>query len=293
MKIVSPVHIGCDEVYEPTSFVVDETAKPDPEMIVFDPIEFISGLPEEERSRFSEICKKGSIVSILELYKFLKGKKAVGKHVALCSGFVSHYKKVLGLQNNEKEIIQNLNKFEVKRTAFRPYDERPYIPGSAIKGALRTAYLNALSKTGKGVGPDDKKLQASLLEYDPGKIETDPFRLVKISDFQPVGKTGTRIVYAINKKKKISDREARGPYQILETLEQGVVFTGEITVEQPVSDRYIKQPVDLKNLLEACSNFYFSENSREFMELDKVNIKGIKTERQGNEIPIRHAFNLA
>lgn len=286
LKIHSPVHIGCDEVYEPTSFVVEETGHSGPEMIVFDPLEFIAELNDGERKRFSEICKKGNVISILELYKFLMGKKAVGKRVALCSGFVDHYKKVVGLQSNEKVITQHLNKFEIKRTSFRSYDERPYIPGSAIKGALRTAYLNACAITKKVVSPDNKKLQSVLLDYNPGNIETDPFRLVKVSDFQPVGEVGTRIVYAINKKKKVSEREARGPYQILETLESSSVFTGEITVEQPVSKKYIIAPIKLEKLLEACNFFYSSENSRELIELEQVNIKGIDTQGQ-DSIPIR------
>jgi CRISPR-associated protein Csm5 len=286
LKILSPVHVGCDEVYEPTSFVVNEHGKEGPEMFVFDPLEFISALTDDEKKRFSAICKEGKISSILEIYKFLKGKSANGKRVALCTGFMDHYKKVLGLKGNEREITQNLNKFEMKRTSFRSYDERPYIPGSAIKGALRTAYLNACSGNTRLQRPDNRNLQAGLMEYNPVNIETDPFRLVKVSDFQPVGDITTKIFYAINKKKKLSDREARGPYQILETLEAGAVFTGEISVEQPISDKYIKKPVNLEKLLTSCAEFYTSENSRERSELSKVNIKGITIEASG-EIPVR------
>lgn len=286
LKIMSPVHIGCDEVYEPTSFVVDETDKSGPKMIVFDPLEFISGLDEGERKRFSEICKKGSVVSILELYKFLRGKKAVGKDVALSPHFVEHYKTVLKLTGSERNITQNLNNFQIKRTSFRSYDERPYIPGTAIKGALRTAYLNFEAKTKRGNNSKSQELQASLMDYDSGKIETDPFRLVKISDFMPVGNTKTKVIYSVNRKKKISDKQPE-LYQIIEVIEPNGIFKGEISVESPISNKYIKTPVTLAKLLASTIQFYSTENSRESSELFKINVDSIKIADQNNMIPIR------
>ncbi|NLA75012.1 MAG: hypothetical protein GX846_06050, partial [Deltaproteobacteria bacterium] len=37
IKTISPIHIGCDEVYEPTGFAIDEKSN---QMVVFDPFVF-------------------------------------------------------------------------------------------------------------------------------------------------------------------------------------------------------------------------------------------------------------
>ena len=207
------------------------------------------------------------------------GKTADGRRVELCSGFMDHYRKVLALNANEKVVTQNLNQFQIARTAFKSHDKRPYIPGTAVKGAIRTAYLNAMTSqqnipSPKGLNAS-RGLQAKLMDYEPGKMETDPFRLVKVSDFMPVGKIRTRIVYAINKKKKVSDREARGPYQILEVIEPGANFVGEISVEKPQSSRYIRNPATLDGVLKSLNPFFLKENERECRELGNVSINGL------------------
>ena len=75
----SPIHIGCDEVYEPTGFVVDRNNNC---LIIFDPLLFIAKLNQFDREKFSAICKKGTIESILEIYNFFQNRPARGRYVA-------------------------------------------------------------------------------------------------------------------------------------------------------------------------------------------------------------------
>ena len=69
IKIASPVHIGCDEAYEPTSFVVAEENNC---LVQFESSEFITALGDQERERLSNICRQGDLPSILKLYKFFQ-----------------------------------------------------------------------------------------------------------------------------------------------------------------------------------------------------------------------------
>ncbi|WP_080802044.1 type III-A CRISPR-associated RAMP protein Csm5, partial [Desulfamplus magnetovallimortis] len=292
IKIMSPVHVGCDEVYEPTSFVVDENER---QLIHFDPPVFIAGLEPDDREKFSLICRKGTINSILEIYKFFRGKSAEGRRVDLCSGFLDHYKTTLSIpEGNARRIQQELNNFSIQRTAFRVSDNRPYLPGSSIKGSLRTGCLNAKcngakiplppkNQSGHGGYNVTKKnfneyVEKKLLNYR--QIEEDPFGKVKVSDFQPVGDVKTSIIYAVNQKKKISDKTAGGPYQIFEVIEPGSLFQGEIEVvdsvfRNPLNGRttsYINDPLNLKSLLSGAFEFYRKEHQRENRELAGVRI---------------------
>jgi len=288
----SPMHVGCDEVYEPTGFVVDEKKS---RLVVFDPQAFISGLNRSDREKFSSICRKGTIDSILEIYKFLRNRPAQGRSVNTCNGFQSHYTQVLNLTSGK--IKNELNNFKIERTAFCVFDQRPYIPGSAVKGALRTAYLNMLANKGRDYSSDiqkmrkvnsenrkkkkpqiniHKKLEEKLLLLDQvpdkEKIFRDPFRLVKVSDFMPAGHAETKILYVVNKKKKTSDKEARGPYQILETVLPGAWFTGEIVVDVPQREDATSFAVELKELLDSSNLFYVKEKSREDRELISIGV---------------------
>jgi CRISPR-associated protein Csm5 len=267
LEVLSPIHLGSDDVYEPTGFVVDFEKD---ELIVFHPTRFIADLPDDERSRLSEICQKGTIASILELYKFMSRQTAEGRRVKLCSEFKDHYQTVMKIDaDNERKMRQELNRFEIQRTAFLPNDGRPYIPGSAVKGALRTAYLNLKNDSWNNQSrfrnaPEMEKL---LTNQDPNAgIKTDPFRLVKVSDFMPVGKTTTKIVYATIHKKKPNEYDAGGPYQILETILPGSRFMGSIKIEPPEKKAPIKSPIDWTFLLSSLS-FYTREKKREDKEL--------------------------
>jgi CRISPR-associated protein Csm5 len=266
IKTVSPLHVGCDEAYEPMGFVVDETQN---KLTAFDPVTLISMMDEKDKKRFSEICSKGTVESILEIYKFLRRRQANGRTVALCSGFVSHYNRTLSMSVNNRAMIQKeLNNFAISRTSFLSADNRPYIPGSAVKGSLRTAFLNLVGQrqqlsTPKGKNAA-KELEKNLLSYN--ELATDPFRLVKVSDFMPVGSVETRIVYAVDIKKS-SGLSAKGPFQILETIEPGAIFCGKIVVEKPLSAGAIKKPISLEALLDSGKNFYSKEHRREQEEL--------------------------
>lgn len=287
LQTISPVHIGCDEVYEPMGFVLDQEAQ---RLIVFNPLSFFARMDEKDKQGFSQICSKGTISSILEIYKFLEGRKAKGKSIDVCQGFVEHYHKTLSIPlHDTRKIQQELNNFTIARTSFSPSDHRPYIPGSAIKGALRTAYLNTLAKEkkvpsyqGKGAA---KKLEKTLL--NGGEFSTDPFRMVKVSDFKPVEECKTRVLYAINEKKFPTGFVARGPYQILEVVEAKSMFEGWITVEEPLQKAGIKSPISLENLLKGTAWFYIKERTRENEELNRIGISKLTMPNNQNTFLIR------
>ncbi len=152
--------------------------------------------------------------------------------------------------------------------------QQPYIPGSAVKGALRTAYLNAMARKKNPAKPDGKRaamhLERTLLNYD--SIPGDPFRLVRVSDFMPMGQANTRILYGVNEKKIPSKYEARGPYQILEVIESGAVFSGEISVETPQKGSGIKEEVSAEELFSSAAQFYSNEKLREDSELKQIGV---------------------
>lgn len=270
LHVISPVHIGCDDAYEPTGFVVDRAKC---QLIAFDPVEFVRGLTPEDRQKFLSICEKGTLASLVELYRFMDGRRsdATGRSVSLSEGFLTAYDRVLKL-TGERDIRQELNKFVISRTSYLPVDNAPYIPGSALKGALRTGWLNHLNRGKKHERPNAKTLESDLLG---GTFAADPFRLVKVSDLLPVGQPETMIRFAVNKKKKPSKHEPHGPQQILEVIrhDRNALFEGIITLMAPEKGASIRNPLPVElSLFQNLSTFFQKEMDEEETMLKGINL---------------------
>jgi CRISPR-associated protein Csm5 len=269
------------------SFVVDEKAG---KLITFDPFVFMQSLTRNDREVLSTICRKGTVTSIFEVYKFMRNREFPGAAVAFCPGFLDHYRTTLSIpQHDARRIQRELSSFTIARTAFTLNCGRPYIPGSSIKGALRTAYLNARAATMNNRAPSRMGARSGLEEglLDGGKFDSDPFRMLKVSDFMPVGEVQTRIVYAVNRKRKPSRFEARGPHQILEIVEPGTLFEGWISVEGPESGSGIRRPLSFDAILKSSNFFFEKEMNRENEDLKNIGVEPVKLSRQENGLLIR------
>ncbi|MEJ5329462.1 MAG: type III-A CRISPR-associated RAMP protein Csm5 [Desulfobaccales bacterium] len=295
IRTLAPVHLGSGEVYEPLGFVIDEQK---PCLVAFEPGDFLNLLPETDRRRFLEICRKGTVDSLLEIYRFYHQhrQRARGREVAVCPGIVQHYREVLNVRGDDRKLRTTINQFTIHRTAFLSHDQRPYIPGTAIKGALRTAYLNARAQIKQLPTPKDNRgrwdpraLENQLLDYR--RIDEDPFRLLKVSDFLPVGEVRTRIIYAINEKKRVSQFAARGPYQILEVIEPGAEFVGTISLEEiPPNLRSfykIRHFLQLDDIWKAARNFYAQEKEKEDQVLFEISVPAVSLPAGNGAVALR------
>ncbi len=295
LTAAAPLHIGCADVYEPTSFIIDQKEK---ELVHFDTGRFLSLLDSDALAKFSAICRKGTPASLIELMKFMHSKASDililmdDKRVPVVKALVDHYEQTLNLPLHDKrKVNQELNQFQIMRTAFDFLSGEVYLPGSAVKGAIRTAVLN-LRNNGRNF-PDFKgknagrKLQEHILEFDFRHMESDPFRLIKVSDFFPVDEPKRHILYAVDRKKKPSKFEARAPYQIVEVVETGARFIGTITVFTPPARSPIKRPVTSEEITAALRAFYKKEKQREDRELENIGVKPAPLKINGRCLPCR------
>ncbi|OPY64957.1 MAG: RAMP superfamily protein [Syntrophorhabdaceae bacterium PtaU1.Bin034] len=270
LHILSPVHIGCDDAYEPTGFVINTGKK---QLIQFDPWDFLTSLSSENRDIFTRICSGDQLFPILKFIKQRFKPDIKGREIDISHGLATHYEKAMAgnTQVSNREVI---NQFTINRTVYNEVSQLPYISGSSLKGAMRTAYLNMRARMNK---PDVEKSpkKAKLLEdrLAQGSFDTDPFRMVKISDLAPVADSiKTKVMYAVNARKDGSG--ARGPFQILETITQGT-FDGILNITIPEKVSGIKTPITLDTLLRAVKDFYLKELERERIILKDSGFQGI------------------
>ena len=276
LHTLSPIHIGSGEEYDFTNFVIDDNSC---RLIEFDPAEFVGRLQDKEKAELNSICEEGSVESILKLYRFIYSKRNIvyGKEVGISKDVVERYKRILNMSYDE--FRKELNRFYIRKTVVNPNTLEPYIPGSSIKGSMRTAYLNRLAKE-RNISLDkeqgDKKkmcriLENSLLDINDG-FHKDPFRLLKISDFTPVRDVRRRIIYEVNIRKE------GGRYRMplpVEVIIQDAVFEGSIRVMYRWPDCEIRQPIRFDSLVESMRSFYGKVLDEENRVLKRLGISPV------------------
>lgn len=268
---LSPVHIGCGEDIDPTQYLIEDGV-----LYQFDPVQ--AGLPGNLRKDLMAVLNAGKNDLIPQLQRFFQTngehfKAATVRGMPVASGVAKTYDSRVGKVAQREAQGRNVaNKLEIERTAFNPYSQLPLLPGSSIKGAIRTAILDACNRGAPlqrdPTGRDEKNsaLQTRLLG---GSFATDPLRLLKIGDAHADAGISQQVVFAVNRKKRqvIKDGreiEGQGPAKMLESVSGGQYrqLHGAISLQHldrhqprltPAPDKRIE---DFSEIAIACNRYY-------------------------------------
>jgi CRISPR-associated protein Csm5 len=307
VSTLSPVHIGCGEDYYPTNYVIDDGL-----LHHFSEEGLLAALSPSEKNALAKIAEKPNDRNdsgIKELQQFIHSKKDTlqlyATHsVPLSKELEKFYQSRIGKTSQREANGRNVNnQLNIARHAFNPYNQTPYFAGSSIKGAIRTALLNALNGneslqsklnelriTDKNRRPfivNDKidipkivngKLQENLLDYQaisdkPEKgIKGDPLRLLKIGDATYKNSDdliADEIRFAVNRKNKISKKQSE-LYQILECLpanrSRSLMFDMIFLADKAVNYRWT-----LSEICNACNEFFVPQLEKELDILQQLN----------------------
>jgi CRISPR-associated protein Csm5 len=258
ISTLSPVHVGCDEVYEPSGFVIHDGL-----LHVLDPADLAAALSDNERRQLAGLADQREPIGALQ--RFFRDSAArfagfASQQVAVAEAIAREYQQKAGQATQRGAAGEaTYNLFPIARTAYRPFDGTPYLPGSSLKGSMRTAWLN--KRLVDVPQPADRKtssrsLEERLLGYSAGKFENDPFRHLALADAHPE-EAGTppptRVLYAISKKKRPPRADERGSPELkvfLETIPDALpaAFLGEIRLDN--------EKMRWNSLCDACNAFY-------------------------------------
>ena len=285
---LSPLHIGADESYEPGNYVIDEEAGA---LYSFDSQAALAGLSDSDRQQLLSIVNgkpDDSMLTKVQAFFHNHREKLLAfamPPVPTASGIKTLYEKRIGkTAQHEGHGKRVINKLEIERTFYNPFDGKPLLPGSSIKGAIRTALLDGLNNEKSLIDRNERnqQLQQRLFE---GKFHTDPMRLVSIADAGWQGhadKPACQVQFAVNRKRKPvfkdgklvqSQAEASNLYQLLECVSPSHYqsFTGSLTLlnTQSVGQNNPKLPKQqlhwtVKEIAKACNDFYVGQFWQEF-----------------------------
>lgn len=237
LEVLTPVHIGSGETIEPYEYIITD------KLYRINLGKFISSLNTKDR----EIFLKLSSSNMIQTRKFIKEKANLSNiteySIDVESGVQNIYKDKMDDPNNQLSIqtfIKTLN--------------RPFIPGSSVKGAIRTALL--FSMADRPI-TDTRNIEKYIFKYKGP--QDDPFRALKISDSLPID-LRDMVVYAVKTYSK-KDKFTTSGYNI---LIEGTNSDYTDKIVRIFHDIYIDSELEKRNdidigidkITSSCNEFY-------------------------------------
>ena len=294
---LSPIHVGSGEDMDPTSYALDADT-----LYEFSPAALAAVLDEDDRNR---------LLGLVDGVQDERALTAVRKFLfERRDGLVAHASRAVRAAPGVRDLYEDrigtvaqtetkaINKLEIERVFSHPDTRIPILPGSSLKGAIRTALLDR-ENDGRELEDKEKSrdLQQRLFAYRG--FETDPMRLVHVED--AMGSSGramddlaadTAIVFAVNRKKrKITDKDGRevrsqaeqkGLYQTLEVVPtlRWRAFRGGLRLHRTDLRNGRMPKADLRwtaaDIAGACNRFYRRSFTR---ETEALRERGLLDER--------------
>ena len=268
LTTLTPVHVGSGELLQYNADFVEDKDGSDSYIYVVEPAKILQLIGMENIDRWISIIENaGNTKEFVQKFSPIKSPEAFSSRKIL------NFAKKIQKGQILKETIHNGFGF-------------PYIPGSSLKGAIRTVILASLvesvndkeekilSKDRKGKTIiSDKKIQNELFGND---AKNDLFRFVEVGDayFEKGSEAAFRMIHLniTNKNSLLDDSKS----QIVETIDQEKTSFFRLNInlkkyrfakenwEQPVSfsrNRVINSPNVLPECLQSIENLFQTINA--------------------------------
>lgn len=276
-EVLTPVHVGAGVELDPLSFTLINN-----QLVHFHIAQLVADLTDQDRVRFETMLERADLK---EIQLFLRHQVDLFKHgtarVEVSDEFAKEFEKKAGNPDNS---------FRVDMMPRNPHTGTVYLPGSGIKGAIRTAVVNHFTnrvpefkaKVHQAVKGAPKDKQGKVLEQvaldrlnhnNKDLIERDVFRLIDVEDVT-LPDSSTRIDRAENWNPNKPD--AAGIQMWFERCKakaegESTQFTVNLHIDEkamqhPEVKRNLGRTIDLNTVMNACNHFYWG---RLKAELDK------------------------
>lgn len=254
LHLLSPVHIGTGEELDPFSYVIKDNY-----LHFVDTGRWAAETPEAAFLEKTVTSDGFAAVRSLIARKVDVSRYSLGRIVVRSKNLLDTYRHSIERQDARNQVLVS----PLPRGAA---DKRAYIPGSSLKGAVRTALANAFVPAA-GVSPEDTRRRPDYNEKIFGTIRQDPLRHLKFRDVT-LPSDGTVIFEAREFSRNPDKRPTpKGYYEAASgAMDAGKPVIYETTISLTPFPLHGKT-VDRAFLIEALNAFYrpkFSEEREKF-----------------------------
>lgn len=274
---LTPVHVGCGREIDPTEFVLSED-----KLLKINLAALVNDLPPAERDRFTGFLDRANLK---ETQNFLRHQVRDSRHVAGHVEVGEAFRKEYAAKSSNPN-----NQFRVEMMPRNPHTGEPMLPGSSIKGAIRTAVINHFAnvdpttsaQTQRVRNIEIKKRGQALEEAALGRqhrdTQRDVFRLVHVEDVT-LTHGSTRIDRAanINPNKGGAENIQMWVERMKSQADVGSAPAPTFDVKVRIDKRAMNDPMvrsllgrtlDIDLIIEACNKFYWGRMTAEGDKFD-------------------------
>ena len=286
------VHIGTGKELTFLDYKVIKTDSGNKVYVKFSSDQILSRLIDENRdlSAFYTASDNRDMKAVQNFFHKNIGKTDIEYPCDVTSSFYDLYEK-----NKTRDPIENAAKV---LQMYRPSNsKRPVIPGSSLKGAIRTAVLNNIlcklsndeydreldifekEKNKNNSDRYEKKLQQKILKY--GNEKDDPFRTISIADTSFKDKNTQLVGLLKNISSSNNVIKSIPKLQIQAEIIRGCLIGGSAEAETIISiDESLQQSkltgnnnkngfeikthISMEDIAEACNHFFWNEFESEY-----------------------------
>lgn len=279
---LTPVHVGCGRQIDPTEFVLV-----DDKILQVNLPALLEDLSPEERHRFTEFLDRADLK---EIHNFVRHQAKKEHHVLGQVDAGEEFRRIYAAKCANPD-----NQFLVEMMPRNPHTGIPMLPGSGIKGAIRTAVINyfvnfdsttsaKLKEKLKGV--ENKKrgqiLEEVALDRLQRNTQGDVFRLVHVEDVSlPYGSTRIDRATNINPGNPNAGKIQMWVERLKSQADMKKALNFEVklridtrAMSDPRVERLLGRKLDIDLLFKACNHFYWGRMTAEGDKFDKRREEG-------------------
>lgn len=250
-ETLSPIHIGTGQEIDPLNYIIEGGR-----LYKISFIKFVTLMNEAERLRFETLLTKGNLVEIRRyVAENIDKDKDSAYSIGVSPAVESLYRSKLG------EIQNQLLIHPFIRTQG---EYLTLIPGSSIKGALRTAIVSEIAKQSNLPKPKDIReeygFESKVLGYKDGK--DDPFRAIKIRD-QSLQKDDVIVREVRNASKRKGGDLQTNEIQIICEVSHSSITGRQVEFDTVISfdeelfaTKFLSKTFTIEQIIKSCKNFY-------------------------------------
>lgn len=279
---LSPVQLGSGEDFYPTNYVITD----DGWLHHFDELALSYALKGNLSKLSNALESQRGDDMILSIQRLIREyskdlSKLAFYSLPVSQGFLTFYKSRIGqIAQRETGNKRVVNRLQISRTFIHPHKHVPVIPGSALKGAIRTAIVNDLAQHElvelKRLASDrqgSKKVQEKVLSYS--RVNEDPMKFFKVSDAEyQHSYLPTEIMFSVSRKRKpkANYEPAEGVSTYMEVISpyRFQAFTSDLRfVEAFDHKQNTAIPTSFTEVAKVCNAYYLPKLKFELEQLSQ------------------------
>lgn len=259
---LSPIHIGSGDDLDWTRAVLSGD-----QLTVFDPLRVqlpataISGLMKAAEQR-------NASDALLQMQRLFQQQRAAFERgrtgrILLTSEIARHFEKSIGHNTQQGRGDKVVSAVSLARCITNPINGLAIVPGSSLKGALRTAEVarrDRLDNPGKGATPRpvETNPRQDLAKDLLGDFAKSPFARLMVSDLMAgsaASSIGARVRNERRRYKGQSDQGVPITVELIQPYQAGA-FSGDIRVAGPRGRGDQFPRIAVSDIMKTCHNYH-------------------------------------